>query len=106
MRPLTAGAKLALIKRSKSGEKVAHLCREAGISRKTFYSWLNKHKSSRPNLVSNALSDKRFKNKTSVTLMHPKDRLLVVNSGLAGDEFVASVCRRFGIFPKTYYRFQ
>src|SRR4030042_6294696 len=103
MTPLSAKAKLLLIKKVKSGQKIAKVCREAGISRKTFYFWLKKYKSARPNLVHISLSDKRYKTKISYKALHPKDKLLVINKVFNKEDSIAGLCRNWGISRKTFY---
>src|SRR3989344_6047914 len=104
MAPHPAEAKLSLIKRALTGEKVARLCREAGVSRKTFYSWLKIYKRSRANVVKIHLSDKRFKQKATISVLHPKERLLLVNKAIIKEASCAKLCRDFGISRKTLYK--
>ena len=84
MRSFPVEAKLTLIKRVQSGEKVARICREAGVSRKTFYSWLKKYKEAKPNVVRFKLSDRRFKRIFSFKTLDRADKLLLINQSLAG----------------------
>ncbi|MDD4985146.1 MAG: transposase, partial [Dehalococcoidales bacterium] len=44
VRPLVPAEKMSLIRRFEAGEQVADLCREAGISRTTFYKWLDRYR--------------------------------------------------------------
>jgi len=116
MKSLDSQAKLALIKRAQRGEKVARLCREAHIARKTFYSWLKKYQASKPNVVHIKLSDRRFKRKFSFKTLHPKDKLLLINKVLynktlrsspeaAGLKFdnISQLCKEFGVSRKAFY---
>ena len=36
----------------------------------------------------------------------PEERLKIVLEGLQGDDSVAEVCRRYGIYPTEYYRYK
>ena len=93
MRSFPVEAKLTLIKRVQSGEKVARICREAGISRKTFYSWLKKYKKSKPNVIRFKLADRRFKRIFSFKTLNQADKLLLINKVLAGHAPVSALCR-------------
>jgi len=104
MRSFPVEAKLTLIKRVQSGEKVARICREAGISRKTFYSWLKKYKEAKPNVVRFKLSDRRFKRIFSFKTLNQADKLLLINQSLADYASVSQLCRKFGLSRKTFYK--
>src|SRR3989344_2148582 len=104
MRSFSVEAKLALIKRAESGEKVARICREAGISRKTFYSWLKKYKEAKPNVARFKLRDQRFRRVFSFKTLDRADKLLLINQSLAGYGSVSRLCRQFGISRKTFYK--
>ena len=98
-------AKLALIKRAESGEKIARLCREVKISRKTFYKWLSIYKRSKPHLVASRLSDKRFKcNRRSFKALDVENKSLLINRILAGYGNLAVLCREAGVSRKTCYK--
>ncbi len=103
MRPAPARDKLSLIYRAKAGEKVAKLCREAKISRKTFYQWLKKYNSTKPNLALYKLADHRFKKNFSHKSVHPKDKLLIVNKYLAKEDTAVEICKKFNISRKSLY---
>src|SRR3990167_1409664 len=104
MRSFPVEAKLTLIKRAESGEKVVRICREAGISRKTFYSWLKKYKEAKPNVARFKLADQRFKRIFSFKTLDRADKLLLINQSLAGYGSVSRLCRQFGISRKTFYK--
>src|SRR3990170_2856279 len=104
MRSFPVEAKLTLIKRVQSGEKVARICREAGVSRKTFYSWLKKYKEAKPNVVRFKLSDRRFKRIFSFKTLNQADKLLLINKVLAGHAPVSALCREFRLSRKTFYK--
>src|SRR3990167_8870761 len=104
MRSFPVEAKLTLIKRAESGEKVVRICREAGISRKTFYSWLKKYKEAKPNVARFKLADQRFKRVFSFKTLDRADKLLLINQSLAGYGSVPRLCRQFGISRKTFYK--
>src|SRR3972149_9982737 len=104
MRSFPVEAKLTLIKRVQSGEKVARICREAGISRKTFYSWLKKYKKSKPNVIRFKLADRRFKRIFSFKTLNQADKLLLINKVLAGHAPVSALCREFRLSRKTFYK--
>ena len=36
----------------------------------------------------------------------PEERLKIVLEGLKGEDSVAEVCRRYGIYPTEYYRYK
>ncbi|MEK7165654.1 MAG: helix-turn-helix domain-containing protein, partial [Patescibacteria group bacterium] len=59
MYSIPATSKIALVKRTLAGEKVAQLCREAGIARKTFYVWIKKYQLGSVHLSHVRLSDRR-----------------------------------------------
>src|SRR3989304_7811254 len=101
MRPFTAEAKLKLINCASKGEKVTKICHQAGVSRKTFYSWLKKYKSSKANVVHFTLADKRFKKIFSFRTLHPKDKLLIINKALAKEASVFEICANYQISRKT-----
>lgn len=119
MSPFSYKAKLALIKRAAFGVKVASLCRESGVSRKTFYAWLKKYRKSKPNLAHLTLSDKRFKAKVSLKALEVDKKLLLINNVLNAKKVkaesreetlslkrlkVAHLCRENGISRKTFYK--
>src|SRR3990167_9686359 len=104
MRSFPVEAKLTLIKRVQSGEKVARICREAGISRKTFYSWIKKYKKSKPNVIRFKLADRRFKRIFSFKTLNQADKLLLINKVLAGHAPVSALCREFRLSRKTFYK--
>ena len=104
MTPTPYKQKLALIKKYQSGFKIARLAQEAGVSRKTFYIWLENYRKSKPNLAHLNLSDRRFKKVVKINTLHPKDRLLVVNKVLNKEASVAQLCREFKISRKTFYK--
>src|SRR3989344_3811421 len=104
MRSFPVEAKLTLIKRVQSGEKGARICREAGISRKTFYSWLKKYKKSKPNVIRFKLADRRFKRIFSFKTLNQADKLLLINKVLAGHAPVSALCREFRLSRKTFYK--
>ncbi|MDP2632260.1 MAG: helix-turn-helix domain-containing protein [Candidatus Curtissbacteria bacterium] len=98
-------AKLTLIKKARSGGKIARLCREAGISRKTFYKWLAIYKDAAPHLLASKLRDKRFKcDRRSIKALNIRDKSLLVNKVLAGHGSIAELCREAGISRKTCYK--
>src|SRR3989344_1086180 len=103
MRPISSDLKLGAIKRVQEGEKVARVCREVGISRKTFYVWSRKYSKSRPSHAYRALRDRRFKTKLIYKLLHPKDKLLIISKATYKEDNVASLCRHYGISRKTFY---
>src|SRR3990167_5475383 len=103
MKPLSTQVKVSLINRARAGEKVAQLCREAKISRKTFYQWLKKYNSAKPNLAVYKLADRRFKSNFSHKSVHPKDKLLIVNKYLAKEDTAVEICRNFSICRKSLY---
>ncbi|MBI2327932.1 helix-turn-helix domain-containing protein, partial [Candidatus Curtissbacteria bacterium] len=104
MRSIPAELKLALIKRALSGEKVARLCREIGVARKTFYSWLKKYNNSKPNVAKIKLRDRRFAKRFSFKTLYPKERLLLISKYLNHEASVATLCRQFGVSRKTFYK--
>src|SRR3990167_3429855 len=103
MKPLSTQVKVSLINRARAGEKVAQLCREAKISRKTFYQWLKKYNSTRPNLAVYKLADHRFKSNFSHKSVHPKDKLLIVNKYLVKEDTAVEICKKFNISRKSLY---
>ena len=104
MRPFSACDKLKLIKCALEGEKVTKICQQTGVSRKTFYSWLKKYKSSKTNIVHLALSDKRFKKIFSFKTLDQKEKLLIINKGLAKEASVSEICTNYQISRKTFYK--
>src|SRR3972149_12268070 len=100
MRPFSAEAKLKLIIQVQKGEKVAKVCRKAGISRKTFYCWLKKYKSVKPNVVRFKLRDKRFKKIFSIRTLQKEERLLFINKALYKEAPISKLCQHAGISRK------
>lgn len=83
---------------------MARICREEGIARKTFYVWLKKYKLSKPNLRHLEFRDKRYKDKVKISRLHPKDRLLLISKIENHEETVTSICLRYNISRKTFYK--
>jgi len=104
VRPFSACDKLKLIKCALEGEKVTKICQQTGVSRKTFYSWLKKYKSSKTNIIHLALSDKRFKKIFSFKTLDQKEKLLIINKGLAKEASVSEICTNYQISRKTFYK--
>ncbi len=104
---LTSEERLVLIKRVLDGhEKIARVCREAGISRVLFYRWLKRYQQTSSSALSLTPKTGGFSAaKPSPRSLSAQDRLKMIER-VASGEPVTAVCQAYGVSRVIFYRWK